>query len=864
MAAFRSVRVTDGTTKAGVTDLTNADGLNVVILDGSGDQITSFGGGTQYTFGTDTFTEATSIGTLAGAVRVDSAASLVNTDNEITALQVDSSGALRVTGGGGGTEYVVNAVVPADPTGTTVVMERDDQLSALSEAAGDWTNARATSQGELWVALADASGDPIRSFGGGTQYTFGTDTYTETTTIGTASAAVRNDALATLVNTDNELAPLQVDADGALWVHEKDNVVDSGNSSTATLANDATFTGTGVDLLGYGAVTIQIDSSHDSATNGMTFQFSTDNSNWDDVYTFTYTASEGARRFQFGSTAQYFRVVYTNGGTTQTHFRLQTILHHVLTPITSVHRVGDNTSPDRSSELVKSAIIAQAAGSGDFVPVQATAGGNFKVALEESDIAAANGVYVRLTDGTDTALVTGSGEVNVLETNSAAILADTANMDTNLGTVAGAVAAGQMQVDIVADGAGLALAANQLADGHNVTVDNTTGAPANVQIGDGTSQATVRNLAANDALNVAMVDGAGDQITSFGGGTQYAVNDALGAAPTGTLALARRDDTTSTLTPVEDDAIALRVNARGALWVDLETQLDSTNDSVTAVGDIAHDAADSGNPVKIGGKAYTTLPTAAATADRVDQTMTTQGGALVAGTDGTTPRNVAVNASGQLEVDIAAQQGASLNVTEASAAAILSDTAIMSGWDNAASDGATVSGDVAHNGVDAGEPVKVGMKTADIGATPTDVAAADRADWLAQRNGVPFVIGGAPNILNASINVTDADGAQTDTAIITVSAGTAIVVTMISATADNANTGDVQCRVGFGTTNTPAEDAAKQVLNHPGIAAGSGIVRGSGSGIVGMGASNEDLRLTCEDPAGGSLSVDVTYYTISI
>ena len=43
-----------------------------------------------------------------------------------------------------------------------------------------------------------------------------------------------------------------------------------------------------------------------------------------------------------------------------------------------------------------------------------------------------------------------------LETNSADILADTANIDTNLGTVAGAVAGTEMQVDIVADGAGLA------------------------------------------------------------------------------------------------------------------------------------------------------------------------------------------------------------------------------------------------------------------------------------------------------------------------------------------------------------------------------------------------------------------------
>ncbi len=46
----------------------------------------------------------------------------------------------------------------------------------------------------------------------------GTATYSEGTTSGNVIGAVRNDALATLANTDNEIAPLQVDANGALFV----------------------------------------------------------------------------------------------------------------------------------------------------------------------------------------------------------------------------------------------------------------------------------------------------------------------------------------------------------------------------------------------------------------------------------------------------------------------------------------------------------------------------------------------------------------------------------------------------------------------------------------------------------------------
>ena len=63
---------------------------------------------------------------------------------------------------------------------------------------------------------------------------------------------------------------------------------------------------------------------------------------------------------------------------------------------------------------------------------------------------------------------------------------------------------------------------------------NTT--PWLAAIHDGTTLATVRNLAANDALNVAIVDGTGTQITTFGGGTQYTEAD-TDASITGTAVM---------------------------------------------------------------------------------------------------------------------------------------------------------------------------------------------------------------------------------------------------------------------------------------------------------------------------------------
>lgn len=63
-------------------------------------------------------------------------------------------------------------------------------------------------------------------------------------------------------------------------------------------------------------------------------------------------------------------------------------------------------------------------------------------------------------------------------------------------------------------------------------------------------------------------------------------------------------------------------------------------------GNVAHDAADSGNPVKIGGKASSTAPTAVAANDRVDAYFDLQGRQIVAAksTTGTTS-NVASSAT---------------------------------------------------------------------------------------------------------------------------------------------------------------------------------------------------------------------------
>jgi hypothetical protein len=121
-------------------------------------------------------------------------------------------------------------------------------------------------------------------------------------------------------------------------------------------------------------------------------------------------------------------------------------------------------------------------------------------------------------DGKITACNTGAVVISsgsVTETNSAAILADTASMDTNLGTVAGAVVAGQMQVDIVADGAGLATAANQsTVIGH---LDGVEGSLTDIETntdfgavtGGGVEASALRVTLASDSTGTLTVDTTG-------------------------------------------------------------------------------------------------------------------------------------------------------------------------------------------------------------------------------------------------------------------------------------------------------------------------------------------------------------------
>jgi hypothetical protein len=136
-------------------------------------------------------------------------------------------------------------------------------------------------------------------------------------------------------------------------------------------------------------------------------------------------------------------------------------------------------------------------------------------------------------------------------------------------------------------------------------------------------------------------------------------------------------------------------------------------------------------------------------------------------------------------------------------------------------------------------------------------------DAIANRHGIPFVLGGHPNIVTTEFDLGTSAG--TNTALVSVSSGTIIVVTRITAHVSAACSVNVGVRIGFAAATLAtlsSSGAAGLLLSAAKLAPGSGIVEGNGSGILGIGASDEDLRITHDATTGGKLRVVVSYFTI--
>lgn len=132
---------------------------------------------------------------------------------------------------------------------------------------------------------------------------------------------------------------------------------------------------------------------------------------------------------------------------------------------------------------------------------------------------------------------------------------------------------------------------------------------------------------------------------------------------------------------------------------------------------------------------------------------------------------------------------------------------IIDDWDNAASDGASVSGDVAHDSADAGEPIKVGGKG--VTAVPTAVTANDRVNAQFDIYGKQVVVNSLREMKGNQI--TTITSSTSETTCVTADATYkldvyGVFVTNTSATATEVHFKDATAGTTRFTLSVPAND----------------------------------------------------------
>jgi hypothetical protein len=192
-------------------------------------------------------------------------------------------------------------------------------------------------------------------------------------------------------------------------------------------------------------------------------------------------------------------------------------------------------------------------------------------------------------------------------------------------------------------GTGSFTVAQATAGNLNATVVQSTAASllATVNNRDGAGNALTSAARGSErALSVQLVDASGNQVTSFGGGTQYTEDGASAGGETGTVFLGVRNDAATSKTSADGDFSAIATDSAGrvgiadlggsvtvdgfstiggAAYVRLtdgtNTVTVNANGGLEVTGGVAHDAVDAGNPLKLGAVAENSITGTADVAD---------------------------------------------------------------------------------------------------------------------------------------------------------------------------------------------------------------------------------------------------------
>lgn len=139
--------------------------------------------------------------------------------------------------------------------------------------------------------------------------------------------------------------------------------VSTVNATTTPLGANATYTGTWEQVVDFATFTVTVFSNVASAANGMLFQWSSDGTNVDEAEAIAISAVHPGRAMSFNVRGRYFRIVYTNGGTAQTTFRLGVVFRPSGVGANN-HPINDTLEDTTLAMMTRSVIVGQTTGGG--------------------------------------------------------------------------------------------------------------------------------------------------------------------------------------------------------------------------------------------------------------------------------------------------------------------------------------------------------------------------------------------------------------------------------------------------------------------------------------------------------------------
>ena len=478
-------------------------------------------------------------------------------------------------GGGSGVQYVEDAAAAADPTGTAVVLVRKDTPAATVSTDGDNIAQRGTNFGAAYVTLLDTGGNPV-AVGGGTQYT--EDAVSAADPIGTAVILVRKDTPAATVTTDGDNIAQRGSNFGAAYVTLLDTsgnpvAVGGGTQYTEDAVAAADPVGTALIMVRKDTLASEVSADGDNIAARSTSKGEQYVKHVDPIsisgtvpVSGTVTANAGTGPWP----------VTDNGGSL-------TVDAPVGTPV--FVRLSDGSAAIATLPVSLASVPSHAVTNAGTFAVQADTELPTAAALADATANPTTPVVGAMLEGWNGATWD-------------RLKSDTTNgLDVDVTRVSGVVA--------VSDNAG------------TLTVDAPVATPVFVRLSDGTNPIATLPVSLASAPTTPVTNA---DITTIAGAVK-AEDVASADGHPGMVILARRTATPANTSGTDLDYEVPQMNA-GRLWVDPSgVTLTVASHAVTnagtflvqAVGNVAEDAAISGNPVITAVRAHSGVPTAMST-----------------------------------------------------------------------------------------------------------------------------------------------------------------------------------------------------------------------------------------------------------